>query len=39
MMYLKKWDPEHFELYEDFDGYLDNDGLEDIIWKRRYAES
>jgi len=28
---FEKWDPEHEELDEDFDDYLDNDGLEDII--------
>jgi len=28
---FKKWNPEHLQLDEDFDDYLDNDGLEDII--------
>ena len=28
---FEKWDPKHFELDEDFDDYLDNDTLEDII--------
>ena len=28
---FEKWDPEHLQLDEDFDDYLDNYGLEDII--------
>ena len=28
---FKKWYPEHVQLDKDFDDYLDNDGLEDII--------
>ena len=28
---FEKWDREHLELDENFDDYLDNDGLEDII--------
>ena len=28
---FEKWDPEHLELNNDFDDYIDNDGLEDII--------
>ena len=28
---FKKCDPEHLQLDEDFDDYLDNSGLEDII--------
>jgi len=28
---LERWDPEHLQLNEDFDGYLHNDKLEDII--------
>ena len=29
---FEKWDPEHFkQIHEDFDDYLDNDGLKDII--------
>ena len=28
---FKKWDLEHFQLDEDFDDYLDSDGLKDII--------
>ena len=28
---LKKWDPEHLQLDEDFDDYPDNDDLKDII--------
>ena len=26
-----KWDPEHLQINENFDDYLNNDGLEDII--------
>jgi len=28
---FEKWDLEHLQFDEDFDGYLDNNGLEDII--------
>ena len=28
---FEKYDPEHLQLDEDFDDYLDNDGLKDII--------
>jgi len=28
---FKKWDLEHLQFDEDFDNYLDNNGLEDII--------
>jgi len=28
---FEKWDPEHLKLNKDFDDYLGNDGLEDII--------
>jgi len=28
---FKKWDPEHLQLNEDFDDYLNNDGLGNII--------
>ena len=28
---FEKWDPEHFQLDEDFDDYSNNDGLEEII--------
>ena len=28
---FKKWDPKHFQLDKDFNDYLDNNGLEDII--------
>jgi len=28
---FKKWDPKHLWLHEEFDDYLDNDGLENII--------
>ena len=27
----EKWDPAHLQLHEDFDDYLDNDRLDDII--------
>jgi len=28
---FEKWDPKHLQFHEDFDEYLDNDGLKDII--------
>jgi len=28
---FEKWDLKHIQLDEDFENYLDNDGLEDII--------
>ena len=28
---FEKWDPEHLEINIDFDDYMDNDGLQDII--------
>ena len=28
---FKKWDPEHLQFDDDFDDYLDNDGLKNII--------
>jgi len=28
---FEKWDPEYLQFYEEFDDYLDNDGVEDII--------
>jgi len=28
---FQKWDLEHLELYEDFNDYLKNDGLKNII--------
>jgi len=28
---FERWDPEDLQLDEDFDGYLDNDGLKNII--------
>ena len=28
---FEKWDPEHLQLDEDFDDYLENDGPENII--------
>jgi len=38
---FEKWDLEHLQLDEDFDHYLDNDGVENFFlnWSWRHAES